>query len=96
MAQFCITIADADVDRVLTAICANYGYQANLPNPDFDPFQLEDPDTNPTLIANPETSSQFANRMTRNFLMNHTTAYELKVEKENVPHPTPPDITDSA
>ena len=34
--------------------------------------------------------------MTRDFLMNHTMSYELKMEKENVPQPTPPDITDPA
>jgi hypothetical protein len=34
--------------------------------------------------------------MTRDFLMDHTMAYELEVEKQNVPQPTPPDITDPA
>jgi len=96
MAQFCITIADADVNRVITAVCANYGYQASIQNPAFDPSQPEDPDTNPATIPNPETSFQFANRMTRDFLMNHTVSYELKLEQENVPQPTPPDITDPA
>jgi len=96
MAQFCITIADADVNRVIEAVCANYGYQSTIPNPDFDPSVPEDPDTNPVTLSNPETSSQFANRMTRDFLMNHTISYELKTEQENVPQPTPPDITDPA
>ena len=94
MAQFCITIADADVNRVITAVCANYGYDANIPNPDFDPSETIH--TNPATIPNPETSFQFANRMTRDFLMNHTISYELQVEKQNVPQPTPPDITDPA
>ena len=96
MAQFCITIADVDVNRVITAVCANYGYQTNIPNSDFDPSEPQDPDTNPSNIPNPETGSQFANRMTRDFLMNHTIAYELKLEQENVPQPTPPNITDPA
>ena len=94
MAEFCVNIADEDVSRVITAMCANYGYQQNIPNPDRDPQQPTDPETNPEYIPNPETTNQFANRMTRDFLMNNTVAYEIKVEKENVPQPTPPDITD--
>ena len=33
-------------------------------------------------------------KKTRDFLMENTVAYELRVEKENVPQPTPPNITD--
>ena len=94
MAQFCITIADADVNRVITALCHNYGYQSQVPNPNFDPASPVDPNTNPESIPNPEGSFQFANRMTRDYLMNNTMAYELKKEKAAVPQPTPPDITD--
>ena len=94
MAQFCITIADADVNRVITAMCHNYGYQSQIQNPDFDPALPVDPNTNPESIPNPEGSFQFANRMTRDYLMNNTIAYELKKEKAAVPQPTPPDITD--
>lgn len=94
MADFCINIADQDVNRVIGAMCANYGYNPQIPNPAFDPGLPVDPDTNPEFIPNPETSFQFANRMTRDFLMNNTVAYELKQEKDAVPQPTPPDITD--
>ena len=94
MAQFCINIADADVNRVITAMCNNYGYQSQVPNPAFAPELPVDPDTNPESIPNPESSFQFANRMTRDFLMNNTIAYEIKKEKAAVPQPTPPDITD--
>ena len=52
------------------------------------------PETNPERIPNPETQSQFANRMTRDYLMSNTVAYELKLERESVPKPTPPNITD--
>ena len=45
-------------------------------------------------MPNPETPNKFANRMTRNFIMENTVAYELRIEKENVPQPTPPDIQD--
>jgi len=96
MAEFCVSIADGDVNRVIEAMCANYGYQAEVPNPNFDPELPIDPNTNPENIANPESSFQFANRMTRDYLMNNTVAYELRKEKEAVPQPTPPDITDPA
>ena len=85
MAQFCINIADADVNRVITAMCHNYGYQSQVPNPA----------SNSESVPNPESSFQFANRMTRDYLMNNTIAYELKKEKAAVPQPTPPDITDT-
>ena len=45
--QFCVDIADGDVDRVITAMCANYNYQTEIPNPDFNPDLPVDPDTNP-------------------------------------------------
>ena len=94
MAVFSVDIADADVGRVITAICRNYGYEAEIKNPNFDPSLPIDPQTNPEKIANPETESQFANKKTRDFLMENTVAYELRTERENVPQPTPPDITD--
>ena len=50
MAQFCVDIADDDVERVITAMCANYKYQTHVPNPNFDPELPEDPDTNPCLL----------------------------------------------
>ena len=28
--QFCVDIADGDVDRVITAMCANYNYQTQI------------------------------------------------------------------
>ncbi len=94
MAVFSVIIADDDVPRVINALCANYNYRAQIPNPAFNPDLPVDPDTNPETIPNPETTNKFANRMTRNFLMENTVAYELKVEKENVPQPTPPVIED--
>ena len=94
MAVFSVNIADEDVGRVISAMCANYGYEAEINNPDWNPSLPLDPETNPERIANPETQSQFANRMTRDYLMSNTVAYELKVERESVPKPTPPNITD--
>jgi hypothetical protein len=94
MAQFCVEIADADVDRVIVAMCANYGYQAMIDNPDFDPSSPEDSSTNPEQIANPESSLQFANRKTRSFLAENTVAYEVKQAKAALSAPSGPDISD--
>tara|TARA_R100000008_G_scaffold82403_1_gene66665 strand:- start:311 stop:607 length:297 start_codon:yes stop_codon:yes gene_type:complete len=95
MAQFCITIADEDVERVIGAMCVNYGYSPRVDNPDFDPDpERENDPENPKQIDNPESSFQFANRMTRDFLMNNTVAYETRLAKESVPQPSPPVISD--
>lgn len=51
MATMTITIAPADVTRVVTAICGVFGYQTLIPQPIGPP------------ISNPETPAQFAQRM---------------------------------
>jgi len=94
MAQFCVEIADVDVDRVIVAMCANYGYRATIDNPDFDPSLPEDPSTNPEQVANTENSLQFANRKTRDFLAENTVAYEVKQAKAALSAPSGPDISD--
>jgi hypothetical protein len=95
MAQFCIEIADADVGRVIVAVCANYGYRAVIDNPDFDSLLPEDPSTNPKEIANSEESPfQFANRQTRAFLSENTVAYEAQQAKAALSVPSGPDISD--
>ena len=68
MAQFCIDIADEDVERVITALCETYGRPAMVDNPDYDPSEPEDPDSNPREIPNPETPNEFANRIVRKFI----------------------------
>ena len=95
MAQFCVNIADADVPRVISAMCDTYGYHAMVDNPDFNPSEPEGPD-NPRQITNPETHNEFANRKTRDFLMEVSVSHELRQEKANVPQPVPPNITDPA
>lgn len=94
MAQFCVEIADADVDRVIAAMCGNYGYQATIDNPNFDPSLPEDPSTNPEQIANTESPFQFANRKTRGFLTENTVAYETRQAKAALSKPSGPDISD--
>ena len=93
MAQFCVNIADADVDRVTGAMCSNYGYSEMVGNPDFD-IDQDESENNPIEIANPESSFQFANRKVREFLMENTVSYEVRRAKAAVANPTNPDISD--
>jgi len=102
MAVFSVTIPDADVDRVIIAMCANYRYSSTVPNPEYDESLREedegfDPDI-PHVIDNPETQHQFANRMTREFLTDNTQAYEIRLAKETALNsvPTPPAIEDAS
>ena len=75
MAVFSVNISDSDVTRVITAVCSNYGYQELVENVNFDPSLPPHSQTNPETVPNPETQSQFANRKTRDFLMENTVAY---------------------
>ena len=97
MAIFSVEIPDQDTDRVVDAICYNYSYAAQIQNPDFDGDLEVGPD-NVEMTGNPEGRDQFANRMTREFLMNHTYSYELKMARENAESNVqdPPAITDPA
>ena len=94
MAVFSVNISDEDVERVITAMCGNYGYETQVKNPNFDPSIPSSSQLNPETIPNPETQSQFANRKTIDFLMENTIVYELMLEKQSLPQPTPPNITD--
>ena len=95
MAIFSIEIPDEDVDRVVDAICANYHYHDQISNPDFDDSLDSGPD-NLEFIDNPESRGGFANRVTREFLMNNTHSYELKLARKDAEAvvPTPPAIAD--
>lgn len=94
MAQFCIEIADEDTLRVMQAVGANYKYKSKIDNPSYNPDIPEDPDTNPSTIDNPEGLFQFVNRIAREWLMENTKAYELKVAKNSISQPSNPTITD--
>jgi hypothetical protein len=95
MAIFSVEIPDEDTDRVVDAVCYNYSYDTQIQNPDFDDDLESGPD-NLEIIDNPESQAQFANRMTREFLMNHTHSYELKIARESAESSVqnPPAITD--
>ena len=81
MAQFSIEIADADVDRVMSAVAANYNWLENVENPDFDSSE-DVSETNPKTIPNPENQYVFTNRMVREFLADHVRAYEIRIAKK--------------
>ena len=53
------------------ALCANYKYQEQISNPDYDPG---DPDSE-ELIPNPESQAAFARRMITNFLKDNVRKY---------------------
>ena len=77
MAQYCINIPDEHLDRVISAVANQYGYQPTVNNPDFDPEQPEG-ETNPTTIPNPQTIGGFVNEVVRNFLIENVKAWESK------------------
>ena len=90
MATFCVEIPDGDVDRILTAVCANYNYQAKITDPNAD---------NPnTTIDNPQSPYQFANEKVRKYLIENTTSYEAKQARQAALNTlsAPPQITDPA
>ena len=77
MAQYCIDIPDEHVDRVISGVANQYGYQQSIDNPNFNP--LEDvSDSNPETISNPQTKGQFVNQLVRNFLIDNVKAWESK------------------
>jgi hypothetical protein len=98
MAIFQLEIADADVARVFDAICSNYGWPDNVPNPDIfiddsiidpddpavEPADPVDVDGNPipATIPNPETQGDFTHRIVRQFLSEHVQAYEIEEAKK--------------
>jgi len=83
MANFCIEIPDDKVADVMTAMGEQYGYEAQLPNPEYNYSLPEDPATNPQTINNPETLYQFVNRMAREWITSNVTAYNAKVAADN-------------
>ena len=81
MALFSVEIADADVPRVLNAVAANFGYEVNVPNPNFDPEQPVD-EINAEFIPNPISLPVFANQKVREFLADHVKQYEIREAKK--------------
>lgn len=67
MAVITMTLPDAALPRVVTAICARFGYRDTLPDGS----------------ANPETRGQFAMRMMREQLKNWVKEYEIATARDN-------------
>lgn len=66
MAQVLITMPDAVAPRLVAAICKNYGYQAQLLNPETGEME-----------ANPETALQFVFRQRIKFLKDNLKQAEV-------------------
>lgn len=77
MAQYCINIPDEHVDRVVSGVANQYGYQEFLDNPDFNDLE-EVSEENPETIPNPQTKGQFVNQVVRGFLIDNVKAWEAK------------------
>lgn len=77
MAIFQLEIVDEDVQRVFDAVCASYGWLAELPNPDY----VEGGEA-PETIPNPETQGDFTHRKVREYLSEIVAAYEIKLAKQ--------------
>ena len=92
MAAFTIEIGDSDVERVLTAVCSNYGWQEEVDNPDFN-ADLPVDDANKLKVANPETGPKFANRMVRKFLSDHVVSHERRKAKEQALQSLSPSVS---
>ena len=90
MATFAIEIPDEQVERILTALCANYQYDATISDPNSDNPQ----DT----IDNPQTPYQFANEIVRKYLVENTVSYEAKLARQQAMNSldAAPVITDPA
>ena len=102
MAIFQLEIADGDVERVLTAVAHNGGWQEMISNPDhmieldeegnvIPPVDAEG-NPIPEMITNPETKGQFTHKMVRNFLAQHVSAYEINEAKRLAVEAVDPDV----
>ena len=60
---------------VRDALCANYKYQAQISNPDYDPSDPGSED----LIDNPETAVNFAKRMILKYIRDNVRKYRADI-----------------
>jgi hypothetical protein len=73
MAIFSVEIDDNDVGRVITSLCANYGRQDTVFNPETGE---EEPNTEDTMV--------FANKVVREFLANNVVKYETDLARKQI------------
>lgn len=84
MAIFSVEIDDNDVERVITSLCANYGRQDTVFNPETGEQE-----------PNPEDKMVFANKVVREFLANSVIKYETYLAKQQIADGiNAPNITD--
>ena len=81
MPQHCVEIPDEHLDRVISAVANQYGYNPTVENPDFDD-SLPEGDDNLKTIPNPVSIAEFANGIVRDFLINNVKAWESKQAAE--------------
>lgn len=75
MATFSLEIPDEQLGRVFAAFCANLGWPASVPNPEYDASQPEG-EANPRELPNPETPDQFARRMVIDYIRQQVVMHE--------------------
>lgn len=78
MAEIIIELDPQDEARIFAAVAQNFNRPAKVPNPSFDPGRPENPGNNPREIDNPESLEDFTNRILREFLQEHVTAFERR------------------
>jgi len=83
MAIISIDIDVHDEARVFAAIAKSFNWQSRVPNPSFDPGRPQSPG-NPREIDNPDLIEDFVNKVLRDFLQEHVTAFERKEAREQV------------
>lgn len=65
--NFSFTVSEVNKARIINGVC----YQNNYRD------QIEDPENEGEMIANPETKAQFAKRMIKEYIKNNVRAYEV-------------------
>lgn len=75
MATITIVLPDATNTDLITAVCANHGYQANLPNPAPQFIDGVAVDGWTPTITNPEAPGQFTIAQLIQWGSDHITAY---------------------
>lgn len=70
-----IKIPEAQVARVIAAICANHGYQKQVPDPSGA--------LPPTMVPNPQTPIMFARQYMKEHVLHEVRQHEAKVAADS-------------
>lgn len=89
MANVNLTIPDAFMTRTVEAFTKTFGYQENIPNPDYDPNEFEgdgvtpNPNYDPNqTIPNDETEEQFTKKKVGELIKQVVTKYEVGLARQ--------------